>query len=89
MDNDQYILEIYEAGRSDEAWVVFQSSTPFLSIHAGDLINPFDWPNSKAPLKIARVTCVEHILWQSNGKTKHKVCVSTEEVDNTHELRFT
>jgi hypothetical protein len=88
MNNDQFILEIYVPGRTEEAWAIFQSSLPFQSIHAGDLINPYDWPGSNAPLKIARVTSVEHILWQSNGIAKHKLCVYTEELDNTKELRF-
>ena len=88
MNNDQFILEIYAPGRTDETWATFQSSLPFQSIHTGDLINPFDWPGSNAPMKIARVTSVEHILWQSNEITKHKLCIYTEEVENHNELRF-
>jgi hypothetical protein len=84
----EHILEIYEPKRTDSVWMVFHSSTPFLSLAAGDLINPGTWPNSQAPMKILRILSLEHIIWQIEGQVKHKICVYTEEVENTRELHL-
>ena len=83
-----YLLEVYEPGTTETVWEVFQTSSPFLGIHAGDLINPALWPDSRSPLKMLRVTSVEHVIWGKQGETKHKLMVFTEEVEGTHELRI-
>lgn len=83
----KYILEVYEPGSMDDVWVTFETSQPFVSISAGDIINPGLWENSQSPMKVLRAVTVEHILWEIDGATKQKVMVFTEEVDGTRELR--
>lgn len=88
-ENVQYHLEIYEPGSVDDCWVVFKSERPFLSINTGDIINPVLWINSKAPMKVLKVVSVEHMVWETeNSHIAHKLCVFTEEVEGTRELRL-
>ncbi len=84
-----YSLEIYEPQSMENAWIVFHSTSPFMSISAGDIINPGIWEGSKSPMKVLRVLNVEHIVWQSKeGDVKQKVMVYSEEVEGTSELRL-
>lgn len=87
----KYVLEIYEPGSTDTAWVVLQSDEPFLSIHAGDLINPQAWGETAGTFQdLLRVMSVEHIVWHSKklGDAKHKLCVFTAAVQNTKQVRL-
>lgn len=86
-ESAKYVLEIYEPGSVDDVWITLSSDTPFMSIHAGDVINPGIWPGSESPMKVLRAVTVEHILWESNGITKHKICVFSDEVEGSRELR--
>jgi hypothetical protein len=84
----EYTLEIYEPNSIHDLWVFFKSSTPFLAISKGDLMNPSIWPGSQAPMKILRVVDVEHIIWENENEIKHKLMLYTEEVDVAKEPRF-
>ena len=84
----EYILEIYEPNDTDTVWMVFRSSTPFLALAVGDLVNPSTWPDSEAPMKILRILNLEHIIWEIEGQIKHKICVYTEEVVSTKGLHL-
>jgi len=75
----RYYLEVYRPGERRDCWAVFYSSTPFVAIRTGDIVNPGLWPGSEAPEKVLRVTRVEHILWDFGRAPAHKVCVYTEE----------
>lgn len=87
-DDVRYHVEVYEPGSADDLWVYFKTTKPLFSIHKGDIINPGMWPNSKAPMKVLRVVAVEHIIWEiENSHIAHKLCVFTEEVEGTRELR--
>ena len=91
MATSKYTLEIYEPGSSENAWVVFQSDTPFMSFHAGDLINPQAWGDAAGSfMDMLRVVNVEHIVWQVNENTdaKHKLCIFTEVVKDTDGVRL-
>jgi len=83
----EYSLEIYQAGSADDVWVNFSSPTPFMTISAGDILNPGIWDGSQSPMKVLRVVNIEHIIWEVSGSAKHKICVFTEEVEGTRELR--
>lgn len=80
-------LEIYEPGSADDVWVTFTADAPFMSISVGDIVNPGLWANSESPMKVLRVVNVEHIIWEHEGIAKHKLCVFTDEVEGTRELR--
>jgi hypothetical protein len=82
-----YMLEIYEPGSFDDVWVYFESTSPFGFMSAGDIINPGLWEGSKSPMFVLKVVSLEHILWEAEGQTKHKICVFTREVEGTRELR--
>ena len=89
MKTTEYILEVYEPASADDAWITFSSSNPFMTISAGDIVNPGVWPGSQSPMKVLRAINVEHIIWESRAQVKHKVMVFTEEVEGTRELRLT
>ena len=78
----EFSLEIYMPGSRENLWVTFSSNTPFMAIHAGDIINPNTWEGSQSPMKVLRATGIEHIIWETNGAVRHKIMIYTEEVDN-------
>lgn len=81
MKTTEYILEIYEPESFHDTLVSFSARNPFLNINIGDIINPGTWLKSQSPIKVLRVVGREHIIWQTNEKIKHKLCIYTEEVD--------
>jgi hypothetical protein len=88
-DHDKpYHLEIYLPGSTQDALVVFFSDNPFLTIQAGDLINPGGWEQAVQVTGLLRVVNVEHIIWTLRNTVKHKVCVFTEETEDTRETRL-
>ncbi|MDT7809232.1 MAG: hypothetical protein QOJ70_3045 [Acidobacteriota bacterium] len=87
----KYVLEIYGSDSTDTAWIILQSDKPFLSIHAGDLINPRAWGETAGTFQdLLRVVSVEHIVWYSKKieDTRHKLCIFTEAVDDTKQVRL-
>ena len=83
----KYEFEIYEPGSVDDVWITFSSSTPFMPINAGDLLNPGIWPNSQSPMKILRVVNIEHLIWEVGSGITQKVLIFTQEVEGTREVR--
>jgi len=71
----EYIIEVYKPGSADDLWVSFTSSTPFLPMNTGDLLNPGLWLGSQSPMKILRVVNLEHIIWETDSHIKHKLLV--------------
>jgi hypothetical protein len=89
MEEERYMLEIYMPGATETVAATFESSSPFNAIAVGDLLNPAFWPTeSELVGKLCRVIGVEHIFWTFQGVAKHKLCVFTEAVDKTHEVRL-
>ena len=84
----EYMLEVYAPGSMKDVWVYFESSSPFLPINVGDLINPGIWEGSQSPMKILRVVSVEHIIWEINSDVKHKLMVFTEEIEGSEDARL-
>ncbi|MEZ4671469.1 MAG: hypothetical protein R3E39_26495 [Anaerolineae bacterium] len=87
--NKPYHLEIYMPNSADDVWGVFTSDTPFMSISAGDIINPGTWDGGAIPgTTVLRAINVEHIIWNSQHGIKHKICVFTEEIEDTKNIRL-
>jgi len=84
MGEGPYILEIYEPGSFYDTLVRFSSAIPFMSIHAGDIINPANWPAYDDTSTVLRVVGVEHIIWEITTP-KHKICIFTEAIENSAE----
>jgi hypothetical protein len=82
-----YMLEIYEPGSTESAWVSFESDSPFGSISVGDIINPGVWEGSNSPMTVLKAVAVEHLVWEAQGEVKHKIMVFTTEMDGARELR--
>ena len=80
MEPTTYLLEIYYPQSRQEVWRTFESSTPFMSIHEGDIVDPTPWSGSRSPLRVLRVTEVHHVLSERDGQNQHKLEAFTEEV---------
>jgi hypothetical protein len=44
----EYILEIYEPGRTRDVWITFTSDSPFIAISKGEILNPGTWDGSQS-----------------------------------------
>jgi hypothetical protein len=75
-----YEIEIFYPNSRKDVWRSFEASTPFMSFHKGDVIDPSSWSGSRSPLRLLRVTQVNHALSEKDEQTEHKVEVFTEEV---------
>ncbi len=83
-----YQLEIYEAGSADDVVANVESDAPFMAISKGDLINLVDSTAEASGKHILRVVGLEHMLWRTDGSLRHKLCVFTENLENTREARL-
>ncbi len=75
-----YQVEIYYPQSREDVWRSFESSTPFMSFHEGDVIDPSSWSGSRSPLRLLRSTQVNHVLSENDEQIEHKIEVFTEEV---------
>ena len=88
MKPTQYILEIYAPGSVSDVWATLRSTTPFGAIARGDILHPGAFAGCEiAPESIPIVTGVEHLLSGTEAGVAHKICVYTNAVANTPELR--
>jgi hypothetical protein len=88
VNKNKYHLEVYLPGSARDVWMKYDSDTPFMAFHHGDIINSSIWPGSEMG-KVLRVVGVEHIVWESiSGLIKHKVCIYIEEIEDRAEERF-
>lgn len=86
----EYRLRIYIPGSFDDVWQDFVSTTPFMPIHIGEMLNPAQYSHSKSyPPKLLRVTEIEHTLWELQDKVTHGVRVYSEEVEGGREPQST
>lgn len=88
MKTIKYNLEIYEPGSAHDCWVAFEASAPFQNINKGDLLNPGIWEETMHPSRLAKVVNIEHIIFETSQAVTHKICVYTEEVPNTPEIKM-
>lgn len=83
-----YQLEIYQPGSVEDVAAYVESDKPFLTVSKGDLLNPVDSAAEANSDGILRVVGMEHILWKSGADVRHKLCVFTENVENTARVRL-
>jgi hypothetical protein len=83
----EYQLEIYGPGSydKDECIKVFISTSPFLPVRAGDLLNASTWASSGS--KLLRVLNVEHVISEKSmggidpsGRIIHRALIYTQGV---------
>ena len=89
MKTIEYTLEIYEPANVYDCCMTLSSSTPFMAISAGDIINPTVWNRSQSANEVYRVINVEHLIRETDSVMKHTVMVFTEVHKDTRELRLT
>jgi hypothetical protein len=73
-----YMLRIHAPDDKKTPWQVFVSTTPFLAVSKGDIINPEYWMQGNSTYRI-RVTSVEHILNETEDYIGHTISIQTEE----------
>ena len=74
-----YALDVYQPHSREEIWRSFESSTPFMAISEGDVIDPSAWSGSRSPISVLRVTKVHHVITERDEQPEHKLEVFTEE----------
>lgn len=83
----KYMLEVFEPGSTEMVAYDAESDIPFVAVSAGDLLHAVDAPGA-SQRALVRVVTVEHIVWKSPDGLRQKLCVFTEQVENTAELRL-
>jgi hypothetical protein len=83
----EYYLEVYEPGSMDTVFISWKSDSPFIAISRGDIVHLPMVEGSESPMYVLKAINVEHILWDTADKIGHKLCVYTERVEGTRELR--
>jgi hypothetical protein len=79
-----YLLEIYEPGNTHDILITLESDQPFMAIHEGSLLNPRVWEGLGNQGGLLRVVSLEHFIWETGGKVRHKIGLITEVVpDNS------
>ncbi len=81
-------IEIYEPNTTSDVLFTAESDQPFSSISKGDLINPRLFPNFDYNGQILKVRNIEHMVWETAGVVKHKICIFTEPVEDSPETRL-
>jgi hypothetical protein len=86
LDEDRYVLEIYEPNSSGhDVLVTYKSPYPFPAMQAGQIIRPLgdgELPAGRALM----VRHVEHMIWLLAEKPKFKMCIHTKSVsDHPHD----
>jgi len=87
MKEIKHVLEIYEPGSAVDCWVAFESGSAFQSISIGDIVNPGPWTDTTHPTTVAKVTAVEHLVFETDRRITHKKMVYCESVENAPGLR--
>jgi hypothetical protein len=77
-----YELEFYRPGSRGDVWVYIKSSTPFMALHAGDVVHPGIWPESESPTKALKIDELQHCVWETPDKIRHKIMVFSHEIIN-------
>lgn len=72
----KYVLEIYNPEEKDCVSGLHKSNSPFMIINEGDFIHSATLNLDENSLHV-RAASVEHIIYDVDGKTTHKVCVHT------------
>lgn len=82
----KYELEIYSPNTVLDTMASIESDSPFMTISVGDLVNPRLWTTHDVE-GILKVTKIEHMIWETDGIAKHKICVYTTELPDTEDSR--
>ena len=75
-----YTLDIFRPQSRESVWRSFESSTPFMAISEGDVVDPSAWSGSHSPIRVLRVIQVNHVLSERDEQPEHKIEVFTEEI---------
>lgn len=74
-----YTLEVYYPKSRKDIFHAFESSTPFMAIGQGDLLDPSEWAGTWSAIRLLRVVEVLHVLREKDDQIEHKAMVYTEE----------
>jgi hypothetical protein len=78
----QNSLEIYQPGSTKEVLASYETSCPLPSIATGEFLNLEPHPG------VARVTAIEHLVWEYRGELRHKLMVYSELVPSPDKHRL-
>jgi hypothetical protein len=79
MQSVVYVVEVYYPKSRKDLLHTFESSTPFMAIGKGDLLDPSEWSGNWSPIRFLQVAQVVHVLREKDEQIVHKAMVYTEE----------
>ena len=79
MQSVVYVVEVYHPNSRKDIFQTFESSTPFMAIGQGDLLDPSEWSGAWSPVRLLQVAQVLHVLREKDVQIVHKAMVYTEE----------
>lgn len=79
MKSGVYVVEIYYPKSRKDIFHTFESSTPFMAIGKGDLLDPSEWSGAWSPIRFLQVIQVAHVIREKDEQIEHKVMVYTAE----------
>ncbi len=79
MQSVVYTVEVYYPKSRKDVFRTFESSTPFMAIGKGDLLDPSEWSGAWSAIRLLQVVQVVHVLREQNEQIVHKAMVYTEE----------
>ncbi len=79
MQSAVYIVEVYYPKSRKDVFRTFESSTPFMAIGKGDLLDPSEWSGTWSAIRLLQVVQVVHVIRERDEQIEHKAMVYTEE----------
>ncbi|MDQ3833900.1 MAG: hypothetical protein M3315_09750 [Actinomycetota bacterium] len=79
MQSVVYVVEVYYPKSRKDVFHTFESSSPFMAIGQGDLLDPSEWSGAWSPIRFLQVVQVVHVLREKDEQIVHKAMVYTEE----------
>jgi hypothetical protein len=79
MQSVVYEVEVYYPKSRENVLHTFQSSTPFMAIGKGELLDPSEISGTWSPIRLLQVVQVVHVLREKEEQIVHKAMVYTEE----------
>jgi hypothetical protein len=79
MQSVVYVVEVYYPKSRKDLFHTFESSTPFMAIGQGDLLDPTEWSGTWSPIRFLQVVQVVHVIQEKDEQIVHKAMVYTEE----------
>ena len=74
-----YTVEVYYPESRKDILHTFESSTPFMAIGQGDILDPSEMSGTWSAIRLLQAVQVVHVIREKDEHIEHKAMVYTEE----------